>query len=125
MYENDISTIIVDTAYQIHVGMGPGLFESVYEEILYYELVSQGLKVNRQHPIPVFWKDIKMEQGFRADLFVEDKVIVEIKSVENVMPVHHKQLLTYLKLTDTKLGLLINFNEKLIKAGIKRVVNNL
>ena len=125
MYENEISTTIVDTCYQIHVGMGPGLFESVYEEILYYELVNKGLLVRRQAPIPVYWKDIKMEQGFRADLIVEDKVIIEIKSVEHVLPVHHKQLLTYLKLTDIKLGLLVNFNEKLIKHGIKRIVNNL
>ena len=125
MYENEISTTIVDTCYQIHVGMGPGLFESVYEEILYYELVNKGLLVRRQAAIPVYWKDIKMEQGFRADLIVEDKVIIEIKSVEHVLPVHHKQLLTYLKLTDIKLGLLVNFNEKLIKHGIKRIVNNL
>ena len=99
--------------------------ESVYEEILYYELVKQGLKVKRQKAIPVFWDDLKMELGFRADLIVENKVIIELKSVETIAPVHPKQLLTYLRITGLKLGLLINFNEKLIKNGITRIVNNL
>jgi len=125
MTENELSKIIVNTCYNIHVELGPGLFESVYEEILYFELVSQGLKVERQKAIPVVWKNLKMELGFRADLIVEDKVIIELKSVEAIAPVHKKQLLTYLKLTDLKLGLLINFNEKLIKTGITRIVNNL
>ena len=125
MTENELSKIIVNTCYNIHVELGPGLFESVYEEILYFELVSQGLKVERQKAIPVVWKNLKMEIGFRADLIVEDKVIIELKSVEAIAPVHKKQLLTYLKLTDLKLGLLINFNEKLIKTGITRIVNNL
>ena len=125
MTENEIASIIVDTSYHIHVKLGPGLLESVYEEILYYELEKQGLSVERQKAIPVFWKDIKMKLGFRTDLIVENKVIIELKSVEMLAPVHPKQLLTYLKLTDMKLGLLINFNEKLIKNGITRIVNNL
>ncbi len=125
MSENEISTIIVNTAYNIHVELGPGLLESVYEEILFYELIIHGLTVERQKAIPVFWKGMKMDIGFRADLIIENKVIVEIKSVEHIAPVHPKQLLTYLKITSLKLGLLINFNEKLIKDGITRIVNNL
>ena len=92
---------------------------------MYYELVNKGLKVERQKAIPLIWKDIKMKIGFRADLIVEDKVVVELKSVENMAPVFPKQLLTYLKITKLKLGLLINFNEKLIKDGTTRIVNNL
>lgn len=125
MTENEISKIIVNTCYNIHVKLGPGLLESVYEEILFHELKQQGLKVERQKSIPVFWDDIKMEIGFRADLIVENKVIIELKSVEAIAPVHPKQLLTYLRITGLKLGLLINFNEKLIKEGITRIVNNL
>ncbi len=125
MTENEIAKIIVNTCYNIHVELGPGLLESVYEEILCYELQTQGLKVERQKPIPVFWKGIKMDIGFRADLIVESKVIIEIKSVELLAPVHPKQLLTYLRITKLKLGILVNFNEKLIKDGITRIVNNL
>lgn len=125
MHENELSRIIVDTCYQIHTQLGAGLFESVYEEILDFELKQKGLKVDRQKPLPVIWKDIKMDIGFRTDLIINDKVIIEIKSVEGVLPVHKKQLLTYLKLTDLKLGLLINFNESLIKDGITRIVNKL
>jgi GxxExxY protein len=125
MTENELSKIIINTCYNIHVKLGPGLLESVYEEILFHELIDQGLKVKRQKAIPVIWKDIKMEIGFRADLIVENKVIIELKSVETIAPVHPKQLLTYLRITGIKLGLLINFNEKLIKDGIKRIVNNL
>lgn len=125
MTENELSKIIVNTCYNIHVELGPGLFESVYEEILFHELSKKGLKVKRQKAVPVFWKKLKMEIGFRADLIVENKVIIEIKSVETIAPVHKKQLLTYLRLTDLKLGLLINFNETLIKDGISRIVNNL
>ena len=125
MTENEIAKIIVNTCYNIHVELGPGLLESVYEEILCYELKNQGLGVERQKPIPVFWKKIKMNIGFRADLIVEHKVIVELKSVEVLAPVHPKQLLTYLRITGLKLGLLVNFNEKLIKNGITRIVNNL
>ncbi|HPT40684.1 MAG TPA: GxxExxY protein [Candidatus Paceibacterota bacterium] len=125
MTENEISAIIIDTCYHIHSELGAGLFESVYEEILYYELTNKGLKVDRQKSIPVIWKEIKMDIGFRADLIVENKVIIEIKSIEQLAPVHKKQLLTYLKITKLKLGLLINFNEALIKNGITRIVNNL
>lgn len=125
MTENEISKIIVNTCYNIHVKLGPGLLESVYEEILYHELTEQGLKVERQKAIPVIWKNIKMEIGFRADLIVENKIIIELKSVEAIAPVHPKQLLTYLRITNLKLGLLINFNEKLIKDGITRIANNL
>lgn len=125
MTENEISKIVVNTAYDIHVRLGPGLLESVYEEILFYELTKQGLIVERQKAIPVIWDDLKMEIGFRADIIVEGKVIVELKSVEAITPVHPKQLLTYLKISGLKLGLLINFNEKLIKDGITRIVNHL
>lgn len=104
--------------------MGPGLFESVYEEILHYELLKRDLYVQRQVDIPVFYDDLKMNIGFRADLIVEREVIVEIKSVENLNPVHFKQLTTYLKLSGCPVGLLINFNESLLKEGIRRVVNN-
>ena len=125
MHENKIATEIVDTCFKIHTKLGAGLFESVYEEILFYELQQRGLEVTRQKAIPVIWKEIKMEIGFRADLIINNKVIIEIKSVEHVLPVHKKQLLTYLKLTDLKLGLLVNFNEALIKNGITRIVNRL
>lgn len=125
MTENELSKIIVNIAYQIHTKIGPGLLESVYEEIMFLELKNSGLKIERQKAIPVMWNETKLEIGFRADLIVDDKVIVELKSVEELAAVHYKQLLTYLKLTKMKLGLLINFNESLIKNGIKRVVNNL
>jgi GxxExxY protein len=125
MTENEISKIIVDTCYRIHVELGPGLFESVYEEILTYELQQLGLHISRQQAIPIIWKEVKMDQGFRADLIVESKVLIEIKSVEAIAPVHQKQVLSYLKLTGLKLGLLVNFNEALIKNGITRIVNKL
>ena len=125
MTENEISKIIVNSCYQIHVKLGPGLLESVYEEILYFELIEQGLKVERQKAIPVFWKNNKMNLGFRADIIVENKVIIKLKSVEQIALVHPKQLLTYLKITGLKLGLLVNFNEALIKNGITRIVNKL
>jgi GxxExxY protein len=125
MNENEIAKIVVDVAFQIHSKLGPGLLESVYEEIMYHELNKLGLITERQKGIPVIWKDLKMELGFRADLIVEHNVIVELKSIELIAPVHPKILLTYLKLTNIKLGLLINFNETLIKNGITRIVNNL
>jgi GxxExxY protein len=125
MSENEIAKIVVNTCFDIHVDLGPGLFESVYEEILCYELIDKGLFVERQRLIPVYWKGLKMEKGFIADIIVDDSVIIEIKSVEKVGNVHYKQLLTYLKLTDIKLGLLVNFNEALLKNGIKRIVNNM
>ncbi len=122
MTENEIAKIVVNTCYDIHVEIGPGLLESVYEEILFFELTRKGLEVERQKRIPVYWNNRKMKLGFRADLIVENKIIVELKSVEVIAPVHPKQLLTYLKLTSLKLGLLINFNVPLIKNGIKRVI---
>ena len=125
MDENPISQQIVDAAYQIHKTLGPGLLESVYEVVLAYELRKRGLKVDRQLPVPVVYDGICFEEGYRLDLLVEGKVIVEIKSIETVTPVHKKQLLTYLRLLDKRLGLLINFNEELIRNGISRVVNGL
>jgi GxxExxY protein len=125
MTENELSKIIVDVSYKIHTKLGPGLLESVYEAILNHELTKRGLKVERQKPIPVIWDDIYLDIGFRSDLIVEDKVIIEIKSVESISNVHMKQLLTYIRVTDLRLGLLINFNEALIKNGIKRVANGL
>ena len=125
MTENELSKIVVNTAFEIHQTLGPGLLESVYEEIMYFELTNQELMVDRQKPIPVYWKGIKMDIGFRADLIVENKVVVELKSVEMIAPVHFKQTLTYLRMTGLKLGLLINFNEALIKDGITRIANKL
>lgn len=125
MTENELSRIIVDTCLKIHIKLGPGLLESVYEEILFFELTKLGLKIERQKAIPLIWESIKMDIGFRTDLIVENKVIIELKSVEKIASVHPKQLLTYLKITNLKLGLLINFNERLIKNGITRIVNNL
>lgn len=125
MTENEISKVVVELCLKIHKMFGPGLFESVYEELLCYELQKSGLLYTRQQGIPLVHEEIKLEIGFRADIIIENKVIIEIKSVESLAPVHHKQLLTYLKLTDLKLGLLINFNVELIKNGIHRIVNNL
>lgn len=126
MSENELSKIIVNSAFRIHSLLGPGLLESVYESIMEHELVSEhGLVVRRQVPIPVIWKNVKLEVGFRSDLIVEQKVIVEIKAIDKLAPVHFKQLLTYLKLTNLKLGLLVNFDEEIIKNGMKRVVNGL
>jgi GxxExxY protein len=123
--ENPISQQIVDAAYQIHRTLGPGLLKSVYEVVLAYELRKRGLKVERQLPVQVVYDGICFEEGYRLDLLVEGKVIVEIKSIETLTPVHKKQLLTYLRLLDKRLGLLINFNEELIRNGISRVVNGL
>ena len=123
--ENVVAQQIVDAAYQVHVKLGPGLLESVYEAALAYELEKRGLHVHRQPPIPVVYEEIQIQVAFHADLVVEDKVIVEIKAVENVSPLHKRQLLTYLRLADKRLGLLINFNVVLIKHGITRIVNGL
>ena len=125
MTENEIATQIVDAAYKIHTTLGPGLLESVYEAVMAEELTKRGLRAVRQQAIPVVYENVHLEVGFRADLIVEGKVIVEMKSVENLAPVHKKQLLTYLRLADKRLGLLINFDTELIKDGIARVVNNL
>ena len=125
MTENEIARQIVDAAYKIHTRLGPGLLESAYEAVLVYELRKRGLQVTSQQPVSLVYEDVVLEIGFRADLIVEGKVIVELKSVERIQPVHSKQLLTYLKLADMRLGLLINFGDALIKHGIKRVVNGL
>jgi len=125
MSENQIATLILDACFIIHRKLGPGLFESVYEGIVEYEPKKMELEVKRQVPIPVIWDDLKMDHGFRADLIVENKVIIEVKSIGTIAPVHQKQLLSYLKLIDFRLGLLINFNESLLKDGIQRLVNNL
>lgn len=125
MTENEISTIVVDVCYKMHVKLGPGLLESVYEAILYYELTKKGLFVERQKALPVIWDELKLDIGFRTDLIVENKLILEIKSIKKITEVHAKQIMTYLKITKMKLGLLINFNVPLIKFGITRIVNNL
>lgn len=125
MTENELSKIILETCIEIHKGLGPGLFESVYEEVLCYELKEKGIKFERQKAIPVIWKERKLDIGFKADLILEEKVLLEIKSIENILPVHKKQTLTYIKLTGIKLGMLINFKEALLKDGVNRLVNNL
>ncbi len=125
MTENEIARQVVDACYRIHTSLGPGLLESVYESVLAYELERRGLAVRRQVPIPVVWNELRFEEGYRADLVVEGKLIIELKSVEKVAPVHAKQLLTYLRLADMRLGLLVNFGETRIADGIKRVVNRL
>ncbi len=126
MTENELTTIAISIAYNIHTELGPGLFESVYENIMEFELInSHGLSVQRQTALPVIWKDQKLDLGFRTDLIIENKLIIEIKSIESVAPVHYKQVLTYLRLTNLKLGLLINFNEELLKTGIRRIANRL
>jgi GxxExxY protein len=125
MNENEIGTIIVDTAFYLHKNLGPGLLESVYETILAKLLSKKGLCVQRQVSIPIEFEGEQFNEGFRADLFVEGKVIIELKSVEKITPVNKKQLLTYLKLTNTKLGYIINFGTGLMKDGINRIVNGL
>ena len=123
MTENEIGTIIIDAAISIHRKLGPGLLETVYEAILARELEKRGLKVERQKPIPIEFDGMKFEEGFRADIIVENKVILELKSIEKINPAHKKQVLTYLKLTGLKLGYLLNFGEALMKDGITRILN--
>ena len=123
MNENEVARIVVDAAYQIHVKLGPGLLESAYQAVLLHELRLRGLMVDDEVDVPIEWSGLRLDTGFRADLIVENKVILELKSVERVAPVHKKQLLTYLRLTNLRLGLLINFGEALIKDGITRVIN--
>lgn len=125
MTENEIATAILDAAFKIHRILGPGLLESVYQATLDFELQKRGLRVTQQVGLPVYYEEIKLELGFRVDLIVADKVIIEIKSVEALAPVHRKQLLTYLRLMNLRLGLLLNFNVELMKHGIQRVVNGL
>lgn len=123
--ENEIAMAIVDTAYKIHRTLGPGLLESSYEAVMIYELKKRGFAVSAQVLVPIVYESIRLDTGFRADLIVEDLVIVEIKSLEKIASVHKKQLTTYLKLSGKRLGLLINFGEELIKNGVTRIVNGL
>lgn len=125
MHENDIAEVVVDACFKVHTTLGPGLLESVYETVLARELQKRGLVVTRQQTIPITYDGVILDEGFRADLVVEDKIIVELKSVEQVAAVHKKQLLTYLRLTDKKLGFLVNFGANLIKDGITRIANGL
>ena len=125
MDENEISYKIIGCAIELHKTLGPGLLESAYEAALCYDLRQLGLRVQTQVPMPLIYKEVRQDVGYRVDLLVEDKVIVEIKSVEAVAPVHLAQTLTYLKVSGRKLGLLINFNTKVLKDGIQRIVNNL
>ena len=125
MHENDISYAIRGAAFKVHTALGPGLLESVYETAMVYELRNAGFTVKTQVAVPVVYDEIKMDHGFRMDLLVNNKVIVEIKSVDALYDVHHKQLLTYLKLSGKKLGLLINFNASSLKKSISRIVNKL
>ena len=123
MDENCIGAIVVDQAVKLHKAMGPGLLEAVYEVVLAKQLEKAGLSVRRQVAAPIVFEGLKLSQGFRADIIVNDLVILELKSVEKVLPVHKKQLLTYLKLTQLKLGYLLNFGDELMKKGITRIIN--
>jgi GxxExxY protein len=125
MTENEVGRIVVDASLQIHRSLGPGLLESVYETVLSYELTSRGLQVGRQVPVSVIYGELTIDAGFRADIVVEDLVILELKSLEKVSPVHKKQLLTYLRLSGMRLGFLLNFGEELMRNGITRLVNGL
>lgn len=125
MTENELSKIVFDCALKVHQNLGPGLLESAYEECLFYELKKTGVEVQKQKALPLVYEEVRLDIGYRIDIIVENKLILEIKSVEILNDVHFAQLLTYLKLTDCRLGMLINFNVNLIKNGIKRVVNNL
>jgi GxxExxY protein len=123
MNENQIATLVIEKSLEMHKRLGPGLLESTYEKVLFYELQACDLLVSRQVAIPLTWKNLVVEEAYRADLIVDGKVIVEIKSLEKVAPVHQKQLLTYLRLSGLKLGLLINFGQALLKDGLERVIN--
>jgi GxxExxY protein len=121
--EEEISKIVFESALKVHKNLGPGLLESAYEECLFYELKKHNIRVEKQKPLPLIYEDVKMEVGYRIDIIIEDKFIVEVKSVEALNDVHLAQLLTYLRLSNCKLGLLINFNVNLLKNGVKRVIN--
>jgi GxxExxY protein len=125
MTENEIAKIVVDSAYRIHSKLGPGLLESAYQAILAYELRTRGLKIETEVIMPVIYDQLSLDVGYRADIIVENKVIIELKSVEKVIDLHKKQLLTYLRVSNMRLGLLINFGTPLIKEGITRIVNGL
>jgi len=123
MNENEIGTIVVDCAVKLHKSLGPGLLETVYEAVLAKKLEQAGLCVQRQVPVPIRYEGLVFDEGFRADLIVNERVILELKSIEKVHPVHKKQLLTYLKLTNLKLGYVLNFGDELMKNGITRTIN--
>ena len=123
MTENEISKIVFESALKVHKVLGPGLLESAYEECLFYELKKSNLKVEKQKALPLIYEEVKLDVGYRIDMIIEDKFIVEVKSVETLTDVHLAQLLTYLRLSDCRLGLLINFNVKLLKEGVRRVIN--
>lgn len=123
MTENELSKIVFDAGLKIHKKLGPGLFETVYEECLFYELQKQGLKVEKQIVLPIVYEELKINNAFRIDIMVESKLILEIKAVEFINPSHKAQLLTYLKMTNCKLGLLINFNEETFRAGVSQIIN--
>ena len=125
MNENELSHIVFNGALKVHRNLGPGLLESSYEECLFYELNKSGLFIERQKSLPIIYENIKLDIGYRVDLLIEKKLIIELKSVDALNDIHFAQLLTYLKLSNCKLGLLINFNVTLIKNGIKRIANNL
>ena len=125
MDENDLSGVIIGCGMRVHTALGPGLLESAYEECLYYELRKNGLNVGKQVPLPLIYEEVKLDCVYRLDLIVENKVIIEVKSVQSINPIHSVQLLTYLKLTNCKLGLILNFNVLHLKEGIKRVANKL
>ncbi len=117
---NEITSQIIGAAIEVHKQLGPGLLESAYEACLAYELIDRGLQIEHQKPLPVRYKDVQLDAGYRLDLLVQDIVIVELKAVEKILPIHEAQILSYLKLSGIKVGLLINFNVKLLKNGIKR-----
>jgi GxxExxY protein len=125
MKENEIAAQVVDAAYRLHTGLGPGIFEIVYEVSLAHELRKHGYTVERQVPVPITWDGIKFDEGFRADLVIDNCVIVEVKSIATLDPVHSKQVLTYLRLMDKRLGLLVSFGDHMIKRGIKRIANGM
>lgn len=125
MTENELSKIVFDSALRVHRNLGPGLLESSYEECLFYELNKSRLLIERQKALPLIYEDIRLDVGYRVDLLIEKKLVIELKAVEALNEVHFAQMLTYLKLSNCKLGLLINFNVTLIKNGIKRIANNL
>jgi GxxExxY protein len=125
MSENEIAKTVWEICFRIHSTLGPGLFESVYEEIFSFELQKAGLNFTRQESIPLVWETIRLDAGFRADFIIENKVIVELKSIDAIHPIHQKQVITYLKITKLKLGILVNFNSSLLKDGFQRIANNL
>jgi GxxExxY protein len=122
MIENQITKHILKCAFKVHSALGPGLLESAYEECLYYECYKNGLNVQKQVPMPLIYEEVKLDIGYRIDLLIENRVVIEIKSVENLTDVHMAQILTYLKLSKCRIGLLLNFNVKSLKQGIKRVI---